>query len=158
MLSMIPELRKLSGTEMELVYNAPLLVSILIAGADGTIDKKEIRSAIVFTGKKMSGAISLVSSLLSDVSQDFEDKLKVLLRQYPKEADQRNSKLVEELGQLNSVLAKIDSKFATEYYTMLLSIAHRIANSSGGILGYKSIGEAEARYVKLDMIQDPSSS
>ena len=43
---MIPEFQKLDDAEIELVLKAPILVCILIAGADGDIDRKEINKAI----------------------------------------------------------------------------------------------------------------
>ncbi len=49
---MVKELEKLSGKEVELMLKAPILLCILIAGADGTIDRKEIKEAIHVTVKK----------------------------------------------------------------------------------------------------------
>ena len=49
---MIKELAKLKESEVELMLKAPVLLCILIAGADGTIDRKEIREAINVAAKK----------------------------------------------------------------------------------------------------------
>ena len=155
-LSMVPELDRLSASEVELMYKTPLLVCVLIAGADGKIDKKEIREAMSFAEKKQRRSLSSVSVLFKEISEDFEDKLKSLIQSYPYEATQRNPLLVEELSEVNQILRRVDSAFAQEYYKTLLSIAESIATSSGGLLGYNSIGSEEARYVKLSMIKDPS--
>jgi hypothetical protein len=155
---MVPELDRLQASEAELIYKAPLLVCILIAGADGTIDKKEIREAMTFAEKKHKRSLSSVSVLLKEVSTDFEDKLKSLLQHYPYETTQRNPMIVEELSAINPVLKKIDSSFAQEYYRTLLSIAESIALSSGGVMGFNSIGSEEARYVKLNMIKNPDGN
>ena len=155
---MIPELDRLSGSEVELVYKTPMLVCILIAGADGKIDKKEINQAMVFAEKKQRRSISSVSVLFREISKDFEDKLKSVIQRYPYEATQRNPLIVEELTEINQILRKIDPAFAQEYYKTLLGIAESIATSSGGLLGYNSIGSEEARFIKLSMIKDPSGS
>jgi hypothetical protein len=153
---MVPELDRLTGSEVELLYKTPMLVCILIAGADGKIERKEISEAVKFAEKKHRGSLSSVSILLKEISQDFEDKVKILIQSYPYEATQRNPLIVEELVGLNQIWRKIDPSFAQEYYKTLLSVAEHIASSSGGVLGYNSIGSEEARYIKLSMIKNPS--
>lgn len=153
---MVAELSKLSSSELELVYRAPLLVCILIAGADGTIDRKEIKKAINIVQKKQKGADS-VSELFKEIAQDFEDKLKVLEQSYPYEATQRTPLLTEELTTLNALWSKFPPDFAKGYYDILMMLAQEIAASSGGLLGMKSIGAEEAKLVKLTMIKNPVS-
>lgn len=153
---MVPELDRLTGSEIELVYKSPMLVCILIAGADGKIDRKEINQALSFAEKRHRSSISSVSVLFKEIYKDFEDKLKSLIQSYPYETTQRNPLIVEELAGLNQIWRKIDPSFAHEFYKTLLSIAESIATSSGGLLGYKSVGSEEARYIKLAMIKDPS--
>jgi hypothetical protein len=153
---MVPELDRLSGSEVELIYKTPVLVCILIAGADGKIDKKEIKQAMSFAEKKHRRSLSSVSVLFKEISTDFEDKLKSLIQSYPYEATQRNPLIVEELGSINQILRKLNPSFSQEYYNTLLSIAESIATSSGGLLGYNSIGSEEARYIRLSMIKDPA--
>jgi hypothetical protein len=155
---MISALKHLTSTEMELIYKAPILVSILIAGADGKIDRKEIEGAIRLAEKNTSAGGSEVSVLYQEIAQDFEDKLKILEQQYPYNAAQRNPLLVTELSQLNTLWPKVSSTFAHEFYQTLLNISHQIARSSGGMLGYKSVGSEEAQYVELTMVANPSAS
>ena len=153
---MVAELSKLSSSELELMYKAPLLVCILIAGADGNIDRKEIKKAINIAQKKQKGADS-VSVLFKEIAQDFEDKLKVLEQSYPYEATQRTPLLSEELNGLNSLWPRFPQSFAKGYYEILLMLAQEVATSSGGLLGLKSIGAEEAKLVKLTMIKNPAS-
>jgi len=153
---MVPELDRLAASEIELVYKAPMLVCILIAGADGKIDRKEIKEALNFTERKHKRSLSSVAMLFKEVSTDFEDKLKMLIQSYPHEATQRNPLIEEELAGLNLLWRKLDPSFSQEFYKTLLSIAENIAASSGGVLGFKAIGSEEARFIKLRMIKDPS--
>jgi hypothetical protein len=153
---MIPELDRLTASEVELLYKAPMLVCILIAGADGNIDRKEIQRAMEFAERKHRRSLSSVSVLFKEISKDFEDKIKILIQGYPYETTQRTPLLVEELTSLNLLWKKLDPSFAQEFYKTLLSIAESIAASSGGVLGYKAVGEEEARCIKLGMIKDPA--
>jgi hypothetical protein len=154
---MIRDFDKLSGTETELVFKAPFLVCILIAGADGNIDKKEIKGSISIAEKKHKKA-GVLSAFFKELSQDFEDKLKILIQSYPYESTQRNPLIVAELSELNSLWPKLPKTFASEYYQSLKDIAEGIASSSGGVLGLKSIDAEEAKYIQLSMIRNPQVS
>jgi hypothetical protein len=155
---MIPELKKLSGEELETLIKAPLLVSILIAGADGQIDRSEIKGAIQSTRKKTQGN-SALKAFYEGVSEDFEDKLKVLIQGYPSNPSARCAQIENELSLLNPILTKVESKLANEIYQSLKTLALNTAKSSGGLFGFtSSIGPEEAKYVELPMIQPPGVS
>ena len=151
---MIKELARLKESEVELMLKAPVLLCILIAGADGTIDRKEIKEAINVTVKKKDKTI--LDSYFKEVSQDFEDKLKILLQSYPYESTQRSPILIQELSQLNPILRKLDNLFSKAFYDMLKELAEKIAGSSGGFWGMMSVDSEEAKYIRLPMIEDPS--
>ena len=152
---MIKEFDNLTDNETELMLKAPVLVCILIAGADGTIDKKEIKEAIAQTQKKTKASLA---GYLKEVSQDFEDKIKILIQSYPYESTQRNPILIEELGQLNRIWKKLDKGFAVQVYHMLKDLAQKIASSSGGLWGMKTVTNEEAKFLLLPMISDPSKN
>ena len=151
---MAREFEKLSEVETELLLKAPLLVCILIAGADGKIDRKEIKEAISIAEKR-SKKKGVLASYFADLAQDFEDKLKILIQSYPYEATQRNPLIISELAAINAVWPKINATFATELYLTLKDIAAGIASSSGGLLGIRSIDPEEAKLIELNMIQNP---
>lgn len=153
---MIPEFDRLTNREIELMLKAPILACILIAGADGKIDQKEIEGAIEVARKKQRRSLANLLEFYRDVGEDFEDKLKVVIQSYPMKAVQRNPLIVEELAQLNNLLPKLNKAFALAFYNSMKEIAHKIAESSGGVLGLNKIGEEEAKYVELPMIKDPS--
>jgi hypothetical protein len=153
-LDMIKELARLKESEVELMLKAPVLLCILIAGADGTIDRKEIKEAINVTVRKKDKTI--LDNYFKEVSQDFEDKLKILLQSYPYESTQRNPILIQELSQLNPILKKLDKLFSKPFYDMLKELAEKIAGSSGGFWGMMSVDSEEAKYIRLPMLEDPS--
>jgi hypothetical protein len=153
-IEMIKELARLKESEVELMLKAPVLLCILIAGADGTIDRKEIKEAINVTLKKKDKTI--LDNYFKEVSQDFEDKLKILLQSYPYESMQRNPILIKELSQLNPILKKLDKVFSKPFYDMLKELAEKIAGSSGGFWGMMSVDSEEAKYIRLPMLEDPS--
>ena len=151
---MIKELEKLKESEVELMLKAPVVLCILIAGADGTIDKREIKEAINVTVKKKDKTI--LDNYFKEVSQDFEDKLKVLLQSYPYQSSARSPILIQELSQLNPILKKLDKSFSKPFYDMLKELAEKIAESSGGLWGMMSVDSEEAKYMRLPMLDDPA--
>jgi hypothetical protein len=153
---MISYLESLTGAEQEFMLKAPILVCILIAGADGDIDRDEIKGAIAQANKRQRNASGAMTELYREIGEDFEDKLKILLQGYPVDVTQRNPLIVEELSQLNVIFPKVDNVFAMQFYQSIRDLALKVAESSGGWFGMKSVGEAEAKYVKLPMIKDPA--
>lgn len=154
---MTQELEKLPSFEAELILKAPLLVCILIAGADDDIDRKEIRNAIKLTQEKQQRIRSSLTQFYQLVAEDFEDKLKVLIQSFPSRAAQRNPLITSELQKLNNVLKKLKTPLAIEFYKSLLEIAQKTASSSGGLLGIKSVGGEEAKLMTLPMINNPAN-
>ncbi len=153
---MIPEFNSLSSNEVELMHKAPMLVCILIAGADGRIDQSEIGKAISFATKKQRTGNSALHNFYQEVGNDFEDKIKIVIQGFPVKEKERTPRIIAELSLLNDVLLKLNSILAIEFYESLKEIALEIAKSSGGVLGLKSVGEEEARFLTLSMIKDPS--
>ena len=150
---MIPELSKLSPSEKELVYKAPLLVCILIAGADGKIDNKELTEAITIT-RDRQWVKSILSTFFTEVSQDFEDKIKILIQAYPYDRAERIAAISVELSGLNQLWEKLGSDFSSTFFESLKFLAQRIASSSGGFWG--KISQEEAELLDLPMISNPS--
>lgn len=151
---MTSELDKLSDRELEVLLKAPVLVCILVAGADGKIDKKELRKAVSVARSRAKTQADL-SAFYTLASADFEDKVRVLLQNYPKDAASRNAIVETELQELNEILPRLSTSFHKGYYDLLRDLAQTIATSSGGWLGYNAIAEEEARYVELAMISRP---
>lgn len=153
---MIQQFDNLNDHEIDLMLKAPILVCILIAGADGTIDKNEINEAITIA-RKQTRSKSLLTQYFEELSQDFEDKLKILIQSYPYQLAERAPVVTKELSELNDLWPKLDRAFAKQFYDSLRKIAEKIASSSGGLLGMNTVGSEEAKYIHLSMIQDPGN-
>lgn len=153
---MIAEFNALSNEEIETMLAVPILVTILIAGADGQIDKSELNQAISIAKLKQKKARVGLIEYYGEVGTDFEDKLKVMIQHFPVQAEERNPLIIEELSKLNKILPKLDNNFAIEFYASIKDLAKKIAESSGGILGYMAVGYEESKLIELKMINNPS--
>lgn len=152
---MISEFQNLENAEQDFMYAVPVLVSILIAGADSSIDKSEISKAVATLKLKQSQARKSLTDYYKVAGQDFEDKLKITIATYPSGTKERNDKIVGELEQLNKIFTKLDNEFAIEFYNSIKDIAKKVAEASGGVLGYMAVGYEESKFVDLKMIKDP---
>ena len=153
---MIPEFDGLRDDEIDLLLKAPIYVSILIAGADGMIDDRERKEAIEIARSKQVRARAQLIEYYKEVADDFDLKMEQLIRDLPSEADKRNADISIELRKLNRILPKIDKAWASTFYASLKDMAKRVAEASGGILGYLSVSYDEAKLLELKMIDDPS--
>ncbi len=153
---MIQEFENLEPQEKELMMGLPVYVAVLIAGADGEIDNKEVSRAIYLANDKMKHARKDLIPYYREANQDFEDKLKMLIANLPKDVKERQEILVSKLKEANAGFKKLPKKFAIELYASLKEIAKSIAEASGGVFGYMSIDYEESKLIDLKMIKDPS--
>ncbi len=154
---MIPEFKNLTQQEINTIIDAPALVTILIAGAEGKIDEKEIdwgKYVVHFRVSEYES--SSMMRVYKEIDKVFDDSVKQFIEGLPKETDQRSTVITGKLSGLNPIFKKVDNKFANEFYESLRTLAKQVAKSSGGIWGYGSISPQEQKYLELEMIEVPS--
>ena len=74
----------------------------------------------------------------------------------PDSPEGRSEIIGKELRKLNFILPKIENKFAIKLHASLKDMAKKVAEASGGLLGYMSVSYEEAKLMELSMIDDPS--
>ncbi|MGL1888067.1 MAG: hypothetical protein OCD76_16245 [Reichenbachiella sp.] len=154
---MVEEFKTLRDDEIEVLLNAPVLVSILVAGADDKIDDTEIAQAVEIANSKQARAREQLIEYYKLVGETFQPKFEKYVAEMPKSAAARSEIITKELNKLNHILPKIDNNFAIKLYASLKDMAKKIAEASGGILGYMSVSYEEAKLMELGMIDDPET-
>jgi hypothetical protein len=152
---MVEEFKELSEQEIEVLMNAPVLVSVLMAGADDKIDKKEKNLAISLAKMKTYRARKILVPYYNALHSSFEERMNSLINDMPVNASERNPIIENELAKLNDILPKLDQKFSIQFYESLKDFAKQVAEASGGILGYLSVNVDESKFLNLKMIQNP---
>ena len=156
---MIPEFRNLSQSEINTIIDAPALVTILIAGAEGNIDEKEIEWGKYLVHFRVTDyESSSMMRVYNEVDRVFKDALDQYMESLPKDTDERSEEIKKRLSALNPIFKKVEYSFAKEYLNSLKSLAKQVAKASGGIWGYGSISPEEQRFLDLDMIELPEES
>lgn len=151
---MIPEFEPLREDEIDVLLKAPVYVAILIAGADGTIDKSERKEAIEVARNKQSRSREQLTEFYKAVGEGFETNFNKLIEELPSGTEARVSAITTELRKLNFILPKVDKNFAIKLHASLKDLAKKIAEASGGVLGYLSVSYEESRLMELKMIKE----
>lgn len=152
---MIPEFDQLTAEEVSVMTKAPVWVSLLIAGADKKIDGKELDKAVAISKMKQSRAREALLEYYQHIGPGFEKELRTTAANLSANNKEDSFKEIEtQLARLNEVLPKVDESFARALVASLKDIARKIAEASGGIFGYGSIGYEESKLVNLPMIKD----
>src|SRR5690606_29507893 len=145
----------LDEQECNLLYKVPALVTVLIAGADSDIDGAEIKEAIWLTQLKKVTAREILVNYYEQVRVNFDQQLSQIISQFPEDAALRQHFIVQELEKVNELLLKINYDYAVQFYASIKDFAKKIAEASGGLLGYMSVGYEESKLIELSMIKHP---
>ena len=152
---MISGFENLSQEECNIMFRVPALVTVLIAGADNDIDSSEINEAIALTQLKKVTAREILKEYYEKVTENFDKQLFDIVIQFPENSQVRQHFIVEELVKLNTILPKLEFKYAIQFYSSLKDFAKKIAEASGGVFGYIPVGYEESKLVDLPMIKFP---
>jgi hypothetical protein len=143
----------LSESEYEKLKDSIALITILIAGADGKFDQKELDWAEKVATIRSYKMYEDLKGFYKDVGEDFHDKLIEYIDAFPKNVHDRTHIISDRLGGLNDILAKLDVKVGAHMYSSLKSFAKHVASAHGGIFGFFSIGPKEDNLMNLEMIK-----
>lgn len=142
----------LNEAEIELVYDAIPLITILIAGADGSIDKGEVGWGTKITKIRSYSYHNSLQDYYKKIGETYQDKLDNFISQYPDDPAARNQQIADKLKELNPVIEKMNTNVAKHFYDDLKTFAEHVAKASGGFMGFGSISKAEREWMDLPMI------
>lgn len=148
------ELESLSVEDQKVLLDAVPYITILVAGADGELDMKEVEWSEKLTKIRSFSYEEELRPFYKKVGENYEERLHLLMDALPNDKDARNQAISDELAKLNEVLPKLDHFYARHYYQSLRSFADHVAHSSGGVMGWLSVGFEEYKVIDLHMI-DP---
>jgi len=145
----------LSTSEKQLIHDAPLLVTVLIAGADGDFQDAEIKKAVKIIHIKTYSESKDVRGVYTDLDGHSEEMIDELIHSLPSVPYERTQFLKEKLSGLNAVFSKIDAVFASELHKSLRELAFYVSRAHDGEIGIGYHNEQEKHLVHLDFLHDP---
>lgn len=141
--------------ELDVLALAPVWVILLVAGADGNINRKEKQEAVSIMQRWCDCIGPESPDLWRDVVQNFETNIRGYQMLLPTDLEKRNEVLISKIGRLNDFIDRLDRAFADRYVAFLRDLANRVATASGGFFGYRNPQSESARFADLSMIDYP---
>lgn len=149
----IEAFRNLDKKEVAILVATPVLITVLIAGADDNIDNDEKTWASKVIDYRTHVGDTDLHEYYNLVDLNFESHMEVAINEYMTiEKATRTMQISEELKELNPILAKVDKAYAEELVESWRSFARQIAKASGGFLGFGSISIQEEHLIGLEML------
>src|SRR5699024_1239806 len=147
------EFKGISVSEYEQLTQAIAEITILIAGADGTVNKGEVEWAEKVTKIRSYNLPKRLASFYKDVGKDFRNQMDRWSLKFLEDPEQTKLEVKSNLAELNSLFTKLENRrVAYELYLSFRSFARHVARSTGGFLGWGAIGPEEDALIGLTMI------
>jgi len=143
----------LDSEEKSLLKKAIPWITLLIAGADGTIDDEELEWAKKITSIRSYNFPEGLSEYYQAVGLDFANELDAEMKALPEGQEARMTLLNNNLESLNRVLAKMPNNTAYDYYKSFTTFAEHVAKATGGFMRFFSVSVEEKKLLNLPMIQ-----
>ncbi len=148
------DLGHLKTADLEQLYDAFPLITLLIAGADGDISDEEVawaKKIIHIRSYKMKADLRV---FYEEVDNRFETRFNHYRNLMPAGVYERTEAISERLKELNLILSRLNPETGAKIYKGFVSFAEQVAKSEGGVMGFFTISKEEAALVGLPMI-DP---
>lgn len=144
--------QELTDEQNKLLEDTPALITILVAGADGTIDEQELNWAEKLAHIRSYAEPEQLNLYYEAVERSFSTTFESYLSSLPESLSDREKAISDKLSGLNIVLSCLDNPIAFRLYESFTSFAKHIAKASGGFLRFGSISKEEKKWISLDMI------
>ena len=145
-------LESLSQTELQQLEDAIPQIAILIAGADGSIDKEERQWANKLAHIRTYAGDKVLHDFYQEVHFNFSIRFNDMLKTLPTTVSERQQILSDNLAHLNGLLAKLDPRVAFHVYKSITSYAKSVAEETGGFFRMGAISKEEKKWIDLPMI------
>lgn len=142
----------ISSDQYDQLKQALANITVLVAGADGTIDSQELNWAEKLTHIRSYANPEFLNAFYQDVESTFSADLDALIADLPGGTELREDILSKKLSDLNNVLPLLDNHTAFHLYKSFTSFAEHIAKASGGFLRFGAISNEEKKWIELPMI------
>ena len=130
---MIPELKKLTVHERELLFRAPVLVSVLASCSEKNISKAQKRDAIKLAHLKTFTANPLLIPYYTEVEKSFEEQFNAAESKYCPFDETKRHELNEEIEKVNAILAKLDRFYGNMLYKSLKKYENHVRRADHSV-------------------------
>lgn len=147
MSSILSSINSLSEDDQDLLFKAPVVVTILIAGADKDIDKKEEMRARKLVNYRTFTSDIFLHEFYEAAHQVFDGNMADLMAAWSPETGQEA--MSNALTDIGTVVAKLPADHAESLKGSLRSLATKVAEADGGFLHMGGVSAEERALLNL---------
>lgn len=116
--------------ERELLYKAPVLVSVLASCSFNEVNKVQKADAIKLSHLKTFTADPLLRSYYAEVEKQFKNQFEATVKEYyPFDENKRNA-LKRKIGQINHIIEKLEKTYGQLLYKSLERYGKHVKKST----------------------------
>lgn len=129
---MILQFDKLTAPERQTLYKAPVLMSLLAAGAPG--DASHIhKEAIKLAHLRTFTANPVLREYYSNVEKNFNEEFDNAVKKFAPFDPPKRDQLKQEINNISHIIGKLDKDYAKELSGSLESYAKHVKNSTHSV-------------------------
>ena len=130
---MIKQFEKLTNEERELLFKAPVLVSVLASCSFNEVNKAQKTDAIKLAHLKTFTANPLLLPYYAAVEKIFKDEFEAAIKKYFPFDDTKRHDLKVEIERVNLVIGKLDKEYAQILYKSLDRYSNHVKKAAHSI-------------------------
>ncbi len=130
---MIGQFEGLTEEERQLLYKAPVLVSMLASCSFNEVNKAQKADAIKLAHLKAFTAAPLLLSYYAEVEKGFKEKFEYAVEKYFPFDKNKQDEIKKEMHKINSVITKLDKDYAIALHASLDKFAKHVKKARHSI-------------------------
>lgn len=125
----------LTPAEKNKLIQFPVYITLLAANLDGKLDDKEKQKATEIAQiKHYDNKEPLLVKFYQDVQEVFAQNLDSLDAQLPKDKDQREQAIRQQLGELEGILAKLSTQYNNAMHRSIQAFKEHVSKAHENVL------------------------
>ena len=130
---MIAQFERLTEEERQLLYKAPVLVSVLASCTFNEVNKAQKADAIKLSHLKTFTAVPLLLSYYGEVEKVFKEQFEYVVERYFPFDKNKQDEIKKELKKINAIIGKLDKDYALAMHTSLNKFAIHVKKARHSI-------------------------
>jgi hypothetical protein len=131
---MIEQFEKLTSEERELLYKAPVLVSVFASCSYNEVNALRKADAIKLARLKTFTAAPVLLPYYNEVEKNFEKEFESIAQKYFPFDKEKLSALKKEIERISFTIAKLDTEYAYALQRSLERYSHHVKKASHSIV------------------------
>ena len=130
---MIKQFEKLTAEERNLVYKAPVLVSLLASCSFNEVNKFKKADAIKLSHLKTFTATPLLRPYYAEVEKHFKEQFEAGIKQYFPFDEAKRNDIKKDIEKVNFAIGKLDKEFGLILHNSLKGYAKHVNKATHSV-------------------------